>query len=150
MHSQSYDKLVKTCPVLSVSLEDVTVPCLIDTGSMVTTITESFFQEHFHHLQKKDCKWLGLKAANGLDIPYIGYIELDVGVLGQCIPGRGILIVKDQENSTLKDRKLATPGILGMNVIGECYQVLFKQHGSQLFHSCEIGGTGSPTCTETL
>ena len=53
----------------------VTVPCLIDTGSMVTTITESFFQEHFHHLQKKDCKWLGLKAANGLDIPYIGYIE---------------------------------------------------------------------------
>lgn len=117
---------------------DVTVPCLIDTGSMVTTITESFFQEHFHHLQKKDCRWLGLKAANGLDIPYIGYLELDVGVLGQCIQGRGILIVKDPENSTLKDRKLVTPGILGMNVIGECYQVLFKQHGSQLFHSLPV------------
>lgn len=117
---------------------DVTVPCLIDTGSMVTTITESFFQEHFHHLQKKDCRWLGLNAANGLDIPYIGYLELDVGVLGQCIQGRGILIVKDPENSTLKDRKLVTPGILGMNVIGECYQVLFKQHGSQLFHSLPV------------
>lgn len=114
---------------------EVTVPCLIDTGSMVTTITESFFQEHFHHLQKKDCRWLGLKAANGLDIPYVGYLELDVGVLGQCIPRRGILIVKDPENGPLKDRKLITPGILGMNVIGECYQVLFEQHGSQLFHS---------------
>ena len=124
-HPQSLEKLVKTCPVLSVSMGDVTVPCLIDTGSMVTTITESFFRKHFHHLQTRDCRWLGLKAANGLDIPYIGYIELDVRVLGQCIPGRGILIVKDPENSTLKDRKLLTPGILGMNVIGECYQILF-------------------------
>ena len=134
-HPQSLEKLVKTCPVLSVSMGDVTVPCLIDTGSMVTTITESFFRKHFHHLQTRDCRWLGLKAANGLDIPYIGYIELDVRVLGQCIPGRGILIVKDPENSTLKDRKLLTPGILGMNVIGECYQILFRQHGPQLFLS---------------
>ena len=134
-HPQSLEKLVKTCPVLSVSMGDVTVPCLIDTGSMVTTITESFFRKHFHHLQTRDCRWLGLKAANGLDIPYIGYIELDVRVLGQCIPGRGILIVKDPENSTLKDRKLLTPGILGMNVIGECYQIIFRQHGPHLFLS---------------
>lgn len=102
---------------------------------MVTTITESFFREHLQHLQKRDCKWLGLKAANGLDIPYVGYIELDVVVLGQCIPGRGVLIIKDPENVTHKECKLATPGILGMNVLGECYQVLFEQHGSQLFHS---------------
>ena len=113
----------------------VTVPCLIDTGSMVTTITESFFQEHFHHLQKKDCKWLGLKAANGLDIPYIGYIELEVVVLGQCISGRGVLVVKDPPNAAVKERKAVTPGILGMNILGECYQVLFEQHGSRLFHS---------------
>lgn len=84
------------------------VPCLIDTGSMVTTVTESFFYKHFSHLQKKDCKWLGLKAANGLDIPYSGYIELDIFVLGQRIPGRGILIVRDPPNVALQDRKVAT------------------------------------------
>ena len=111
------------------------VPCLIDTGSMVTTVTESFFYKHFSHLQKKDCKWLGLKAANGLDIPYSGYIELDIFVLGQRIPGRGILIVRDPPNVALQDRKVATPGILGMNVLSECYRVLFEQHGAQLFHS---------------
>lgn len=32
-----------TCPVLSVIMGGVAVPCLIDTGSMVTTVTESFF-----------------------------------------------------------------------------------------------------------
>lgn len=113
----------------------VTVPCLVDTGSMVTTITGSFFQKHFLHLQKRQCNWLGLKAANGLDIPYTGYIEMDVVVLGQHIPGRGILVVRDPEELTLKGRKTVTPGILGMNVVGECYNVLFEQHGSQLFQS---------------
>lgn len=111
------------------------VSCLIDTGSMVTTITERFFNKHFRHLQKKDCKWLGLKAANGLDIPYVGYVEVDVVVLGQCIPGRGVLIVRDPEDSTLRGRKAVTPGILGMNILAECYKILFEQHGSQLFHT---------------
>lgn len=31
------------CPVLSVVMGGVAVPCLIDTGSMVTTVTEFFF-----------------------------------------------------------------------------------------------------------
>lgn len=131
----SLDQLVGNCPVLDVVMGGVMVPCLIDTGSMVTTITESFFSKHFFHLQRKDCKWLGLKAANGLDIPYTGYIELDVMVLGQCIPGRGILIVRDPTDITFHNRKAATPGILGMNVLGDCYRVLFEQHGPQLFHS---------------
>jgi len=34
------------CPHLEVVMEGVKVPCLIDTGSMVSTITESFFQKH--------------------------------------------------------------------------------------------------------
>uniref|UniRef100_A0A3B1J8K5 Gypsy retrotransposon integrase-like protein 1 n=1 Tax=Astyanax mexicanus TaxID=7994 RepID=A0A3B1J8K5_ASTMX len=102
---------------------------------MVTTITESFFAKYFSHLQTGDCRWLGLKAANGLDIPYIGYLELDVVVLGQCIPKRGILVVKDPENPALQSSKVRTPGLLGMNVLRDCYQVLFEQHGSQLFNS---------------
>ena len=130
-----YNQLVGNCPVLCVHMGGVAVPCLIDTGSMVTTITESFFMKHFTHLQRKDCKWLGLKAANGLDIPYIGYLELDVVVLGQCISERGILIVKDPTDVGLQGRKVETPGILGMNVLGDCYRTLFVQHGPQLFCS---------------
>lgn len=39
-----YDRLVGPCPMLSVKMSNVDVPCLVDTGSMVTTVTESFFQ----------------------------------------------------------------------------------------------------------
>lgn len=40
--------LVASCPVVTVRLGCVPVKCLLDTGSMVTTITEGFFRQHFH------------------------------------------------------------------------------------------------------
>lgn len=36
-------KLMASCPYVEVILGGVKVPCLVDTGSMVTTVTESFF-----------------------------------------------------------------------------------------------------------
>jgi len=50
-----------SCPHLVVYMGGVRVPCLIDTGSMVSTITESCFLEQFapcgqDHLRA--CQWL--------------------------------------------------------------------------------------------
>lgn len=62
----------------------VLISCLLDTGSMVSMITESFFELCFPpHIkeQLQPCSWLCLRAANGLEIPYRGYLELDVEVL---------------------------------------------------------------------
>lgn len=42
--------LIGNCPVVEVVVGGVEVKCLLDTGSMVTTITESFFKEAFQHL----------------------------------------------------------------------------------------------------
>lgn len=111
----------------------VIVPCLVDTGSMVTTITESIFKEKFELWggdKLKSCNWLQLTAANGLDIPYVGYFELDVEVLGKVIQKRGVLVVKDTVNP-----KLGVSGILGMNVIKGCYEKLFGEYGPSLFES---------------
>lgn len=102
---------------------------------MVTTVTERFFLTFMSHHKTKDCSWLSLRAANGLDIPYVGYVELDVVVLAQSIPKRGILIVKDPLDPAGQQRKVAVPGILGMNVLRECYSTLFEQHGPHLFQS---------------
>lgn len=66
---------------MDVYMGGVCVPSMIDTGSMVTIITESFFKEHFECRGEdvlKECGWLSLKAANGLSIPYLGYLEVDV------------------------------------------------------------------------
>ena len=111
----------------------VNVPCLLDTGSMVSTVTESFFLQNFGswgNEKLQTCRWLQLRAANGLDIPYIGYLELDVEVLGKLIPGRGVLVVKDPPSPCSTQKIL---GILGMNIIRECYEELFGQHSSALF-----------------
>lgn len=110
----------------------VWVPCLVDTGSMVSTITESFFLQHFEPwgLDKlQSCNWLRLSAANGLAIPYVGYLELDVQLCGKLITRRGVLVVRD----TFKGVS-SIPGVLGMNIIKECYWELFVQHGPALFN----------------
>ncbi len=105
----------------------VEVSCLLDTGSMVTTITESFFRDHFQESVPKLLEtgsWLTLKAANGLEIPYVGYLELDVEVMGNLIPQRGILVIKDIPDSSTQARRRNNPGLLGMNVIRACKEVL--------------------------
>lgn len=104
--------LLASCPVTEVVMGGVPILCLIDTGSMVSTITESCFSKNFERLgsQKlQSCHWLKLKAANGLDIPYIGYLELDVVVQGQIILNCGILVVKDPPRIYILKTKGAYP-----------------------------------------
>lgn len=97
---------------------------------MVSTIRESYFRQHLQG-QLKDCHWLHLQAANGLEIPYVGYVELAVEVLGSVMPKRGWLVVRDPPGPAT----LSTPGVLGMNIIKECYAELFSVHGPALFDS---------------
>ena len=73
------DRLIAHCPYVTIKLAGVEVKCLLDTGSMVSTIVESFFRKHFQD-NLQSCHWLELRAANGLEIPYLGYLEADVEV----------------------------------------------------------------------
>lgn len=109
---------------------------------MVSTVTESFFHEHFApwgHDRLQSCHWLQLRAANGLAIPYIGYLELDVILCGKKIPRCGILVVKDPARLDP-----SVPGILGMNVIRRCYQELFGAHGLSLFDLSAVTQSPGP------
>lgn len=65
---------------------------------MVSTITESCFREYSEQWGQggmQTCHWLQLRAANGLAIPYVGYIELDVELCGRRVPKCGVLVVRD-------------------------------------------------------
>lgn len=91
-------ELVASCPNLDVSIGGVVVSCLVDTGSMVSTMTESLFMEQFAPWGQdrlRSCNWLQLQAANGLAILYIGYLELDVELCGKVMPHCGVLVVRD-------------------------------------------------------
>lgn len=53
-------------------------------------MAESVYNEHFTQAKLgKTPTWFRLKAANGLEIPYIGYAVLDLEVEGIKVPGRG-------------------------------------------------------------
>ncbi|TWW67321.1 Retrovirus-related Pol polyprotein from transposon opus, partial [Takifugu flavidus] len=139
--SPAITKLIAPCPNITVLIGGIGVECLVDTGSMVSTITESFFRAQFGfwgHDRLQSCQWLQLRAANGLAIPYVGYLELEVELCGKVIPCCGILVVKDPPGAS------SSPGILGMNVIRRCYQELFGVFGSSLFESPFVSGAPGP------
>lgn len=91
--------LISSCPHLDVDMGGVKVPCLVDTlCSVVSTISESFFHQHLEpwgQERLRSCRWLELKAANGLTIPYLGYLKLDVQLCGKLMPHCGVLVVRD-------------------------------------------------------
>ena len=100
-------------------MSGVDVPCVVDSGSEVSTVSESFFREHLSATVplNPSTNWLRLTAANGLDIPYCGYFETDLLACDVTVPGRGILVVKDPPSAGFGSSKQHAPGLLGMNVL---------------------------------
>ena len=117
-----YECLVGRCPTVDVLLGEIPVRCLLDTGSNVSTITESFFEQHFCPTLKNG-EWLAFSAVNGLGIPYLGYFEKDVRAPGKTVKGREILVVRDPLDAATLNRAQAVLCILGMNLIKQFYEV---------------------------
>ncbi|CAC5380196.1 unnamed protein product [Mytilus coruscus] len=90
-------------PETEIVVENQSVIALIDTGSQVSTVTETYFNTL---LQKKPIlhditKWMKVTGANDLPIPYLGYIELNISVAKTMIPNVGFLVVKYTDNINL-------------------------------------------------
>lgn len=111
---------IKACPVAEVRVDNVDVKCLVDTGSQVTFFSESLCRELFKDKKTNNRDpWLTLWAANGLKIPYVGYMVADFIVEGIMVPSRGVVIVKDE---CLGEHR----ALLGMNVIWGCWDQMFN------------------------
>ena len=92
---------------------------LTDFGSMISTISESFYRSMDPVPGLGDTKGFGIDlvvyGANGTWLAYCGYIKADISVskLGPIMHGIPILVVKDTEyNKTF-------PAIIGTNIIRE-------------------------------
>ncbi|CAG2202064.1 unnamed protein product [Mytilus edulis] len=90
MDSIQADRLVGKCPTVSAYVAGFKVNCLVDTGSTVTTVTESFYNRFLRRCTDLQTDiTFNLKGANGTCIPYIGYVEVDIDIMGQRLPNRG-------------------------------------------------------------
>lgn len=91
---------VGECPEVDIQIGGVPFHCFLETGSNISTLTESFFRVNLHGLDNDmHCtdKWLKI-AGNTLPLRYLGYIELDIQVMWLPIPECGFIIISDDDN----------------------------------------------------
>ena len=115
---------------VDVSMGEVIVPSLLDTGSQVSTISDELFKKHFHNNLNSDSlanPFIRLVAANGLDIPYQGVVELNISLMG-CNIDKAVFFV-------LRETTTTSTCIIGMNILHRCQDVLFKNPHSTHFQS---------------
>ena len=101
-------RAVGTVPKKMVKIGGATVEGLVDSGSQVTTVTESWFKEHLGSSVVKECHQFRLTAANGGLIPTVGCFVADVAVDGEVVEDVVVIILQDSTS---------TPCILGTNLL---------------------------------
>ena len=110
--------MVGAAPIFRVKLGGVDVLCVVDSGSMVSFITEDFYKKKLQptcgHLKRRK-QMLTLRAANGLEILYVGYLQLEIEVDGVKVPNCGVLVLKDTPATS--QQRTDVPGLLRTNVL---------------------------------
>lgn len=110
------------------SVDNIPCKCLLDSGSMITSIAEWFCREHGLDKKIQDLDHFRVDGSNGLPVPYIGYVELEISVPEEntgmvqehLLP---VLVVKD----TPYNRQI--PLIAGTNFIALCRKNCMKKFG---------------------
>ena len=114
---------------------------LLDSGSKVTLLWQSYFNKHVlpkiklataekantHNLFK-------LTVANDGQMPIKMYTELDLTFLGLKVPNVGMLIAEVQNQVLDKKHQTRLPGIVGWNLIQLSY-VFVQKYGTTGFDS---------------
>ena len=100
------------CPTTTMEINGHQIKCLLDTGAEVSTISENFYRKYLSSSELLDTtKFLKLSAANNLQIPYLGYIEVDVNINGSQFTNVGMLV----ENVSKKADSIQA--VLGCNIL---------------------------------
>ncbi len=108
---------------MTILFGDIPIRSLMDSGSQVTTITETCYKQHFQGQDNIDnIKWLELSAGNGLEIPIVGVMTINITIKDTVFEDIHVLVVKDPQSSTVHARKLVTPAVIGNNVVTPLYQ----------------------------
>ena len=116
---------VAPCQEIVMLIKGKPTRSLLDSGSEVTLVNESYYKEHIEHrLLPSSSSYNNshnLFSLQGIEegyIPLTKHFECDIEVGGQLVHHVGILVKKDKiplVNS--KGRKAKTPALLGSNLI---------------------------------
>ena len=109
---------------MSVEILGQRIPSLLDSGSMVTLVHETYFKKNILPLLKQPTSNLieahllfWLSAANNQVMPISKYFEADVTLLGFKIPQVGFLVLKDPNALLESQCSTQLPGVIGCNLL---------------------------------
>ena len=116
-----------------VLISGVKCKALIDTGSMVTTISSSFHKDYLSDHQLSALSNLRVEGADGNELPYTGFIECSIVLPNNCVEGFNIcvpiLVVADTQHNSL------VPLVIGTNVILPAYSKCVEEHGTSFIQA---------------
>ena len=119
--SDVLNRMVGKSNVAEIYIEGVKTVGLIDSGSQITSVSESFYQSLNPKPALHDVKELGLSvtSASGSQLSVKGYIEVDVSVpfVNNFTIPAPVLVVHDTDFNS------QVPSIIGTNIISLCKSV---------------------------
>ena len=80
-------------------------------------MTESFYKCLRDSKLQNIFGWVLLKAANGVEIPCVGLLEIDMEVAAKVFKKVCVIVVKDPIDSSTSERKKMVPGVIGCNLL---------------------------------
>ena len=129
-------RAVATCLRINMGCGRKVIPSLLDSGSQVTLIHQSFFEQGIlPHIKPADGEkaeahqLFQLTAANNGKLSISMYVELDLDFLGIVMPKVGVLITKEPNKFLETCHKTKLPGVVGWNLIKLAYEVFVKNYG---------------------
>ena len=131
------EQAVAPCPEITMIIKGQRVRALLDMGSQVTLMNESYFLQNIQQLLPtvdKDHlnahKLFNLKGVEDGCVPLTKYFSVDIQVGGRLVHDIGILIKKDNIPLTdSKGRSTRAPTILGCNLIRKGMEEFIRDHG---------------------
>ena len=130
--------MVGPANVVEVVVEGIGCDALVDTGSMVTTIAESFWRTKLASVPLRPLQDLiSVEDANGLEVKYLGFVEVSLrmrnGIAGpeQMHRAPVLVVVDTQYNAKV-------PLIIGTNIIRRCYMRGVDHSGTKFWLNTQV------------
>ena len=138
--SKTYNKkssLIGECNEVSIKVFNIATTALLDTGSTVSTISESFYKEHFPDIPLQSLEFaLNVECADGQPLPYSGYISLDIQISGiSSFPllNDCLFLVVPQSNYNSN-----VPVLIGTNLLGIVMETTKDIYGYQFLQKADM------------
>ena len=135
--------VVAKCPKVCISTHGIQIPSLLDSGSEMILLWQSYFNNRYIlpkikpvSGQKADAHTLvKLTVANDGLMPIKKYTELDLTFWGLKVLNVDVVIAEDPNQVLDEKHQTKLPGIVGWNLIWLSYNVFIQKYGTTGFDS---------------